>query len=153
MTHTALGLFRNPIDAEKTIMELRAAGFGAGDLRVSAEPRYMPVSSPLSTPGMDFCEELSLNLRAMGVPEPQTQAYIQGVRDGGTLVFANGSPEQVKQAAEVMDRFNTATTKELESLEPVFAEVPHDTATRCETGSAQAGRVRYAGSGARMFAW
>jgi hypothetical protein len=153
MTHTAVGLFPNSIDAEKAVADLKAAGFSAGDVRVAAEPRYMPVSSPLSTPGMDFCEELSLNLRAMGLTEAETQAYIQGVRNGGALVFANGSIEQVEIAAGVMNRNRAATEEQLNGLEPVLAEVLHDSAIPREVDSAQVGRVRSAGSGARMFAW
>ena len=153
MTHTALGLFRNVIDAEAAITELKAFGFTAADLRLAAEPRYMPVFGPLSTPGMDFCQELSLDLRAMGVPEVETQGYILGVRDGGALVFANGSIEQVQKAAEIMTRNHADTAEEINGVQPQRPEAPHESAIARQASSCQAGRVRYTGSGARMFAW
>ena len=153
MTHTALGLFRNAIDAEAALGELKASGFSKSDLRLAAEPRYMTVSGPLSTPGMDFCEELSLDLRAMGVPEADTQAYILGVRDGGALVFASGSIEQVQKAAEIMNVHRAATGEEINGAHPELPEAPMDSPIPPAADSDQAGRVRYAGSGARMFAW
>ena len=144
MTHTALGLFRTSIEAEKAVSELKAAGFTAGDLRVTAEPRYMPVSSPLSTPSMDLCEELTLDLRAMGVPEPEAQTYILGVRNGGSLVFANGSIEQAHKAAEIMNLHHAATAEEIKGLQPELPELPHDSAIHPNLDS---------GEGARLFAW
>lgn len=153
MTHTALGLFRNAMDAEQVVAELKAAGFTAGNLRVAAEPRYMPVSGPLSTPGMDFCEELSLDLRAMGVPEPETQAHINGVRNGGAVVFANGSIEQVERATQIMNRHHATSTEDFNGSQPDLPEMPHNSTVTIGADSDQAGRVRYTGSGARMFAW
>jgi hypothetical protein len=153
MARTAIGLFQNQINAEQTVTELKGAGFPANDLRVIAEPRYMPVSSPLSTPGMDFCMELALEFRAMGVTETETQAYIQGVRNGGAIVFANGSIEQVEKAAEIMNCHQAANVEELSGMEPDIAEIPHDSAVPLGVGTAQTGRVRCAGNGARMFVW
>ena len=153
MTRTALGLFPKSFDADKAVADLMAAGFHPGDVRVVAEPRYMPVSSPLSTPGMDFCEELGLDLRAMGVTEPEVQAYIRGVREGGALVFANGSIDQVEKAAGIMNSCQAANVEELTGMEADIPGAPHDSAIPVGVGSAQAGRVRFAGGGARMFVW
>jgi len=153
MTHTAIGLFPNSASAEQATSELKAAGIAANDLRVAAEPRYMPVSNPLSTPGMDFCTDLALDLRAMGVAEPETQDYIQGVRNGGVLVFANGSVEQAEKFAGIMNRHHAVSVGEISCMEPALAEVLHESAIPTDVDCAQAGRVRYAGSGARMFTW
>jgi len=38
-------------------------------------------------------------------------------------------------------------------LQPEIPDLPHAAAVGPEIDSDQAGRVRYAGSGARMFAW
>ena len=153
MTHTAIGLFPNSASAEQATSELKAAGIAANDLRVAAEPRYMPVSSPLSTPGMDFCTDLALDLRAMGVAEPETQAYIQGVRNGGVLVYANGSIEQVEKFADIMNRHHAVGVGDISGMEPALAEVLPETAIPADVDCAQAGGVRYSGSGARMFTW
>jgi len=153
MTHTAIGLFPNSSEAEQAIIELKAAGIAANDLRVAAEPRYMPVTNPLSTPGMDFCTDLSLGLRAMGVPEAETQAFIQGVRDGEVLVFANGLMEQAETFAGIMNRHQAISVGEIAGMEPALAEVLHESAIPTDVDCAQAGRVRYTGGGARMFVW
>lgn len=113
----------------------------------------MPVSSPLSTPGVDYCVDLALGLRAIGATESETQAYIQGVRNDGALVFANGSSEQVETFAEIMNRHQAACVEELTVMEPDLTEMPHDSAFPRNADTAQAGRVRCAGGGARMFAW
>jgi hypothetical protein len=153
MTHTAIGLFPNSTDAEQAITELKAAGIAASDLRVAAEPRYMQVSNPLSTPGMDFCTDLALDLRAIGVTEPETQAFIQGVRNGGVLVYANGSIEQAEKFAGIMNCHHAVNVEEITGIEPALAEALHESAIPTDVDCAQAGRVRYAGSGARMFTW
>lgn len=153
MTHTAIGLFPNSNDAEQATTELKAGGIAANDLRVAAEPRYMPVSNPLSTPGMDFCTDLALDLRAMGVTEAETQAFIQGVRNGGVLVFANGSIEQVGKFAGIMNRHQAVSVGQIAGMEPALAEVLHESAIPANVECAQAGRVRYTGGGARMFVW
>jgi hypothetical protein len=153
MTHTAIGLFPNPSKAEQAVTELKAAGIAGNELRAAAEPRYMPVTNPLSTPGMDFCTDLALDLRAMGVPEAEIQAFIQGVRNGGVLVFASGSTEQAETFTGIMNRHEAVSVGENAGMEPALAEVLHESAIPTDVDCAQAGRVRYTGGGARMFVW
>ncbi len=153
MTHTAVGLFKNSTQAEETVNDLKAAGFEAKDLRVLAEPRYMHVTGVLSTPEVDFCAQLVQDLKAMGATEPEAQAYVQGVRDGGVLAFATGSIELVEKSAEIMNRHQAANVEELNGAETILSCAVHESAIPVHGYSAQAGRVRYAGSGARMFVW
>jgi hypothetical protein len=153
MAHTTIGLFPNLLNAEQAINELKAAGVAADDLRVIAEPRYMHVTGVLSTPEIDFCAELDQDLRAMGVTEPEVQAYIRGMRNGGVLVFACGSIAQVENFTSIMNRHEAANVEELTGMEPVLPGVAHESAIPAHGYSAQAGRVRCAGGGARMFVW
>jgi hypothetical protein len=153
MTHTAIGLFPNSLNAEQAITELKAAGIAANELRVISEPRYMHVAGVLSTPEIDFCADLDQDLRAMGVTEPEVQAFIRGVRNGGVLVFASGSIEQVENFASIMNHREAANVEELTGMEPVLPGVAHESAIPAHGYSAQTGRVRCAGGGARMFVW
>src|SRR5579862_4871976 len=113
MTHTAVGLFKNSNLAEEAVTDLKSAGLAAGDVRVLAEPRYMHVSGVLSTPEIDFCAELTQDLKAMGATEDEAHAYMIGVRAGEVLVFATGSEEQVEKAVEVMNRHQGVNVEEL----------------------------------------
>jgi hypothetical protein len=153
MTHTAVGLFKNGNFAEEAVNELVAAGIASNEVRVLAEPRYMPVKGALSTPEIDFCAELAQDLRAMGATEDEAQVYVQGVRVGGVLVFANGSVEQVEKSAEIMSLHQGAKVEELTGVEAVVHCVAHESAIPAHGYSVQTGRVRHSGNGARIFVW
>ncbi|HZD47668.1 MAG TPA: hypothetical protein VE178_02880, partial [Silvibacterium sp.] len=110
------------------------------------------VTGVLSTPEIDFCAELVRDLKAMGATGPEAQAYVQGVRNGGVLVFATGSIELVEKSAEIMNLHQAANVEELTGAETVLACVAHESAIPVHGYSAQA-RVRHAGGGVRMFVW
>ena len=154
MTHTAVGLFKNSSFAAEVVKELRAAGVADSNLRTCAEPRYMHVSGVLSTPEIDFCAELMQDLRAMGAMEDEAQAYVRGVRAGEVLVFVTGPVEQVEKAVEIMNARQGANVEELAGAgAAVLHAVAHESAIPAHDFSVQAGRVRHAGSGARIFVW
>lgn len=106
-------------------MTLKTTGIAANDLRVLAEPRRMPVTGMLSTPDNDFCAALRRDLRAMGATDAEAQAYIEGVRDGGVLVLANGLVEQVRMSAGIMNRHQAVKVEELTGSEPALAGVDY----------------------------
>ena len=153
MTHTAVGLFDNSSLAEEAVNDLKTGGVAASDIRVLAEPRYMHVSGVLSTPEIDFCAVLVQDLKAMGATEDEAQAYVRGCRNGGVLVFASGSLEQVEKSVEVMNRHQGAKVEELTGTEAVLHGVAHESAIPLHGYSVQTGRVRHAGGGARVFVW
>lgn len=153
MTQTAVGLFKNARLAEETVRELEAAGMGKTDIRVLAEPRYMPVTGVLSTPGADFCADLHQDLKTMGATEPEAEIYIRGVRNGGVLVFANGSAQQVQTSVEIMNRHTASNVDELSGPEPIRLGVSRDREDKLASGTIQLGRVRGTGEGARIFVW
>lgn len=70
--------------------------------------------------------------------EPETQAYIQGVREGGVLVFANDSDEQVEKFAEIMNRQQAASVDEFAGTERDISESPHECTLPIGADSAQA---------------
>lgn len=94
-------------------------------------------------------------------PKRTSKSYIQEVRRGGVLVFATGSGEAVDGAAEIMNRHGAKKVEELIGREPsrimtagASLPVSHETDVLLEQDrSAQTGRVRQPGDGARMFVW
>jgi len=153
MTHTAVGLFENSSLAEEAVDKLKAAGIAASDIRVLAEPRYMHVTGVLSTPEVDFCAELERDLMAMGADKDESQAYVRGCRNGGVLVFATVAEDQIEKSVAIMNQYRGANVEELTGEDAALHAVAHESAIPAHGYSAQAGRVRHSGSGARMFVW
>ena len=90
MAKTAVGLFENSELADEVVRDLEATGFLRKDVRILKEPREMAGSGLMSTPHTDFEVELTRDLTAFGVLEGDAEAYVQGVRRGGVMVFATG---------------------------------------------------------------
>jgi triosephosphate isomerase len=154
MSKTAVGLFENASVAEQVVHDLGANSFSRNDIRVLQEPLDMPVTGTMSLPHTDFQVRLELELKAIGATTPEAAAYTQGVRGGGVLVFATGSNEEVDSASEIMNRHGALAVDELTGGAPNVAGVIGSSAPLAYTGStAQTGRTRQSGGGARMFVW
>jgi len=151
MTQTAVGLFENCTMAQETVEALKAEGFAANDLRILIEPRYMPVTGVLSTPDTDFCAALRRDLRAMGATDEEAQAYVQGVRHGGALVFANGTADELQGCVDVMNRNHASNVEELATSDSIHHGAERPMPSR--SGYTQSGRTRFSGGGARIFVW
>jgi len=153
MSKTAVGLFEHSGAAEQVVHDLDATAFPRKEIRVVAEPLDMPVTGVMSFPRNDFEVGLARELMAIGATEPEASAYTQGVRRGGTLVFATGSNEDVSRAADIMNLHGAIGVEEVVGREPssggiIGGNAPHENASSTETG-----RIRQAGGGARMFVW
>jgi hypothetical protein len=96
---------------------------------------------------------LDREIQAIGASEREANAYVQGVRRGGVLVFATGSNEAVGNAAEIMNRHNAIEVEELVGNEPETGSTVTENMTPILDGSSQTGRVSQPGGGARMFVW
>jgi hypothetical protein len=155
MSKTAVGLFENASVADEVVHDLGAHSFPSNDIRVLKEPLDMPVTGTLSLPHTDFQVRLELELKAIGASTPEATAYTQGVRRGGVLVFATGSNEEVDSASEIMNRHGAIEVEELTGNAPNLAGVIGRGAPLAYPGSitAQTGRTRQSGGGARMFVW
>jgi hypothetical protein len=153
MARTAVGLFENSGSADGVVRDLTAKGFLQKDIRVLGEPIEMPGSGLMSTPHTDFEVGLVRDLTAFGVIEADAEAYVQGVRRGGIMVFATGSGKNADQAAEIMNCHGALELEEISATQPDLpdTEIVDEIAVR--DPSTQAGRVRSAGSGARLFVW
>ncbi len=154
MAKTAVGLFENPGSVDELVRDLEASGFLRDDVRVLGEPREMPGSGLMSTPHSDFEVALVRDLKAFGVIEVDAEAYVQGVRRGGVMVFATASGEKANAATEIMNRHGAVEIEEIGAPQPHLPGTEnHDGLAHGGHGSIQVGRFRSPGSGARLFVW
>jgi hypothetical protein len=153
MSKTAVGLFENSGSADEVVRDLVASGFLRNDVRVLSEPREMAGSGLMSTPHTDFEAALTRDLTAFGVLEADAEAYVQGVRGGGVMVFATSSGEKANAATQIMNRHGAVELEEISAPRPKLPTSDQCEATPVRAPSVQIGRVRSPGSGARMFVW
>lgn len=153
MSRTAIGLFENPGSVDEVVRDLEASGFPRNDVRVLGEPREMAGSGVLSTPHTDFEVGLIRDLTAFGVIEADAEAYMQGVRRGGVMVFATSSGEKADAATEIMNRYGAVEIEEISASRPNLPNADAGEMTPVHNISTQAGRSRSPGSGARLFVW
>jgi hypothetical protein len=154
MAKTAVGLFENPGSFDEVVRDLVASGFSQNDVRVLGEPEEMAGSGLMSIPHTDFEMDLIRELRTIGAAEADAEAYVEGVRRGGVIVFATGSGEKADAAVEIMNRHRAVEIEELSAPEPHLPGTHRDDQlARGRKSSVQVGRFRSPGGGARMFAW
>lgn len=154
MSKTAVALFENSALAEQVARELEASAFPRNDIRILREPLDMDVSGAMSTPHADFELGLERELRGMGATVAEANAYAQGLRKGGVLVFATGSDQQVEQAAEIMNTRGAAEVEKLVGREPYKVLAAGEDTPFTTDSSTQTGRIRDSGSGGvRVFVW
>src|ERR1035441_7976251 len=103
MSKTAVGLFENPSVADQVVHDLDASAFPRGEIRILGEPRDLGNTGIMGTPHTDFEVGLDQEIQAIGASEREANAYVQGVRRGGILVFATGSNAEVDRAAGIMN--------------------------------------------------
>jgi hypothetical protein len=107
----------------------------------------------MSTPHTDFEVGLIRDLTAFGVVQADAEDYVQGVRRGGTMVFATGSGNKAEAATEIMNRHGAVEIEKISTSRPELPGADHGEAPAVRDSSFQAGRERVSGSGARLFVW
>jgi len=153
MSKTAVGLFESPGEADEVVHDLEASGFPRNDVRILNESLDMAGSGVMGIPNIDFEVSLNRDLRKIGATDQEANAYVEGVRHGGVLVFASGPDEKIEAAAEIMNRHSP---KEVEELTGGKLNLPSSTGEnvpRAHDSFAQTGKTRQAGGGARLFSW
>jgi hypothetical protein len=153
MAKTAVGLFENSSSVDEVVRDLAASGFPQKDVRILGEPREMAGSGVMSIPHTDFEVDLTRELRTIGAADADAEAYVEGVRRGGVIVFATGSGEKADVAAEIMNRHCSVEIEKLSASVPHLPGTDRDDMAPAHDGSVQAGRVRSPGAGARLFVW
>jgi hypothetical protein len=109
MSQTAVGLFEDASVAETVVGSLRAHGFPSGGIRVVSAPKSTSFDNSVD----DFGPGFSKDLRAMGVSEYESGAYLTAVQRGRVLVYATGSAQQTDEAVGIMDEFGALEIEEL----------------------------------------
>ena len=153
MRKTAVGLFENPGLVEGVVSEIEAIGFPRKEVRSLKEPVTFEVASVMSFPRLDFEVELQRELKRIGATEAEAKAYLQGLRDGGALVFATGPDQNVEAAADVMNRRGAVEIEESSGPEPNLPGTPYENTTANRNNLVLAGRIREPGGGACLFVW
>jgi hypothetical protein len=153
MSKTAVGLFENPGVADQVVHDLDASAFPRDEIRILGEPRDMGDTGIMGTPHTDFEVGLNREIQAIGASDREANAYVQGVRRGGVLVFATGSNEEVDNAAEIMNRHGAVEVEELIGREPNTGSMIDENMPAVHDISPQTGRIRQSAGGARMFVW
>ena len=129
MPKTAVGLFENADLVDDVIREIECLGFPRKEVRTIRA------------------------LTRIGATNAESQAYLEGLRRGGALVFATGSDDRVEGAAGIMNRHGAVEIKKTTGPEPQLPGVVRESMTPSGDGPVQAGRIREPGSGASFFSW
>jgi hypothetical protein len=153
MPKTTVGLFKDPDVVERVVREIESLGFPRNEVRIVDEPRMFEVTGVMSFGRLDFEVDLKRELTRIGATESETQAYIDGLRRGGALVFATGSDEKAEAAADIMNRFDAIEIEEATGPEPQLPHVVRESTPLANQTAVLAGRIRQPGGGACMFVW
>ena len=153
MSKTAVGLFENPGVADQVVRDLEASGFPRNDVRILNESLDMKGGGAMGIPNINFEVSLDRDLRKIGASGTEAEAYVNGVRRGGVLVFASGSDERIDAAAEIMNRHSPLEVEELRGGGLDLPSRSGENVTPTRGSSVQTGRARQSGGGARVFSW
>jgi len=152
MPKTAVGLFKNPGDVKDVVREVEVIGLPRHEIRTVGEPLNLGLDGVLSIGRIDFEVDLFRELSRMGASRAEAEAYVDGLRRGGVLVFATGPDQKVDRAAEIMNRHGAVETEENTALEPHLHSSVHSGVTAVHE-PVQTGRLRQSGGGAAFFVW
>jgi hypothetical protein len=152
MPKTAVGLFKNVREVDDVVREIEASGLPRNEIRTVGEPLNLGLDGVMSIGRIDFEVDLFRELNRMGASRAEAEAYVDGVRRGGVLVFATGSAAKADSAAQVMNRHGAAKILENIAPEPHLHSAVHVGAPSAQ-GSIQTGRLRQSNDGARFFVW
>ena len=108
----------------------------------------------MSFPRLDFEVDLRRELTRLGAAKTEVEAYVEGLRHGGTLVLATSADEdnRVDAAADIMNRHGAAGIKETIGPEPHLPRVAHESMVLTGSNPVLEGRVRQP-NGACVFVW
>ncbi|MGD1092025.1 MAG: hypothetical protein ABSB35_08525 [Bryobacteraceae bacterium] len=155
MPKTVVGLFENRGVVDDVVREIEALGFPRKEVRTVEEPATFEVTGLMSFPRLDFEVGLKRALTRIGANKAEAQAYLDGLRRGGALVFATGLDENVEAAADMMNLYGAVEIAETEGSsapEPQLPDVVRENLVPRDV-PVQAGRIREPGGGASFFVW
>lgn len=153
MPKTTIGLFEDPGVVGEVVREIEALGFPRNEVRTLDEPSMFDVTGVMSFARLEFEVDSIRELTRIGATEAEAQAYVEGLRHGGVLVFATGSDRDVDAAADIMRRSGAVEIEEAVGAEPHLPSVTHASMVPIHEGSILAGRFSQPDNGACVFVW
>ena len=127
MPTTVVGLFKDPKLVDEAVSEIAALGFPRNDVHSLAEPEQFEVRGVMSFARLDFEAGLHWTLTRIGATEAEAQAWLDGIRRGGVLVFATASDDKgVDAAAAVMNRHGALEVDRTQGGKPEPPRVGRD---------------------------
>lgn len=107
---TVIALFDDRDEAMRAYAALQEDGFAQADLDI------------LTNDDQDDVPKLA-RMREY-IPAPDVDVYLEGVKEGGTIITANVSESSVERAAEIMSSFNMVNIRErAASMQGVYAQL------------------------------
>ncbi len=153
MPKTAVGLFENPKLVDDVVPKIEAIGIPQKEVRTLEEAAEFEVTGMMSFPRVEFEDDVIRELNRIGATDAESQAYVEGLRRGGALVFATGTDEKVQAAADIMNHYGAQEIEETSGAEPDLPYDAHDSVTPSRETPVLAGRVRQSAQGACLFVW
>jgi hypothetical protein len=153
MPKTAVALLENPEVVGDVVREIEALGFPQKQVRTLKEPETFEVNGVMSFPRVEFEDDLIRELNRIGATNAEAKAYVDGLRQGGALVFATGTDEKVQAAAKIMNQYGALELEETSGQEPDLPYEAHESMNPSRDSLVLAGRVRESAGGACLFVW
>lgn len=156
MPKTAVGLFEDPRAMDDALRQIETLGFPRNEVRSLKEPDEFEITGVTSFPRLDYEVELRRDLTTIGATKPEIEAYVTGLRRGGTLLFATGSEKDTKvdAAVDIMNRCGAVGVGETVGAQPQLPRATYaDTIAPTTEDTVQAGRLRQPADGATAFVW
>ncbi|HTX34109.1 MAG TPA: hypothetical protein VME43_03775 [Bryobacteraceae bacterium] len=146
-------MFENSNLVDDVVREIEALGLPRKEVRILEEPLSFDVTGVMSFPRLDYEVSLVRELTRIGATEAEAEAYLQGLRRGGALVFATGSDQTVEGAATIMNRHGAVQIEKASGSEPDLPTAGQEIDTPMLDTSILTGRIRQSGGGAAFFVW
>ena len=153
MPKTAVALFENPDVVDRVVREIEALGIPRKEVRTMEEPKTFEITGVMSFPRLDFEVDLRRELSRIGASKAEADDYVEGLRQGGVLVFATASDDTVDAAAAVMNRYGAVDLEESSGPEPDLPHIAAEGVPPIHDAPVSAGRIRQTGEVATFFVW
>ena len=154
MPKTAVGLFKSSAVAEEAVRDIESSGLPRNEVRTLDEPLDFGQTGVTSIPRIDFEVAVSRELTRMGATKPEAEAYVEGLRRGGVLIFATATDDKkVDVAADIMNRHGAVEIEEIRGPEPDFPDARGESTPAARDTPILTGRRRQAVGGACFFVW
>ncbi|MGA7568205.1 MAG: hypothetical protein WBW53_19280 [Terriglobales bacterium] len=138
---------------DDVVRKIEALGFPRKEVRTLEEEASFEVTGVMSFPRLEFEDDLIRELNRIGATSAEAQAYVEGLRHGGALVFATGTDEKVQAAADIMNHHGALEIEKTSGAEPDLPYPAQENISPSHDSPVPAGRVGQPVEGAGLFVW